>query len=347
MGGKIDLVLCGADEKSVGDPYQSDVVTGVRAESIDLANCGSDQLNGVLRGLRAEHVAFTDCRREFSFDVLPTVPQQMADAAAEIGLVLSPQSSRFSKIWNQLPANVACRVRAPDDLGVLIVARSLLEKSEFLNVHAPLWDWLIRTVEANRRVLVIDHALGNSAGAEFDQLPELAPNCPSPKFRWLRSHLESFSANDAGPSRVSATDETALKAGLLLIHDYLDDSHAMSQSIEGDGPNRAGDYWHAIMHRREPDYSNSKYWFRRVGRHPVFEPLATAANTILAECNSPDSATWRQRMQSSDGWDAFAFVDLCQSCERTDDASLAQAARRIQYEEMLLLLEQTWQDALR
>ena len=38
--------------------------------------------------------------------------------------------------------------------------------------------------------------------------------------------------------------------GLWLLHDFLDESHSLSQEITTD----TGSYWHGIMHRREPDY---------------------------------------------------------------------------------------------
>ena len=58
----------------------------------------------------------------------------------------------------------------------------------------------------------------------------------------------------------------ACAAGLWLRFDFLDESHRVSQEDEGN-PER--DFWHAVMHRREPDAFNSKYWWRRVGAHPV------------------------------------------------------------------------------
>lgn len=61
-----------------------------------------------------------------------------------------------------------------------------------------------------------------------------------------------------------------LEAGLWLLAGDLERSHAISQ----DHGSAEGSFWHGIMHRREGDYGNSKYWFRRVGMHPVLHELA-------------------------------------------------------------------------
>ena len=59
----------------------------------------------------------------------------------------------------------------------------------------------------------------------------------------------------------------ASKACLHLLNDDSTRSHEIVQSQEGVA---TFDYLHAIVHRREGDYSNSKYWFRQVGAHPVW-----------------------------------------------------------------------------
>src|SRR5690242_16081592 len=66
-------------------------------------------------------------------------------------------------------------------------------------------------------------------------------------------------------------------AGLWLYHDFLDESHTLSQEIHS----TSGSHWHGIMHRREPDYANAKYWFHRVGSHPIFASLADQAKEIV------------------------------------------------------------------
>jgi hypothetical protein len=40
-------------------------------------------------------------------------------------------------------------------------------------------------------------------------------------------------------------------AGLWLLYDHLDECHEITQTIE----TKDGSYWHAIMHRREGDFS--------------------------------------------------------------------------------------------
>ena len=95
----------------------------------------------------------------------------------------------------------------------------------------------------------------------------------------------------------------ACRAGLYLYHNFLDEAHTLSQDLD----TVEGSYWHALMHRREPDFSNAKYWFRRVGTHAIFEPLQSYA----AECSreAPTSAAFLTRQAR---WDPNAFVDLCE-----------------------------------
>jgi hypothetical protein len=128
----------------------------------------------------------------------------------------------------------------------------------------------------------------------------------------------------------------ACLAALWLLGDDLDRSHRISQGLHG----QDGCYWHGIMHRREGDYSNAKYWMRRVGEHPIHDALNRAAGELAGEA-SGDAAF----LGSQANWDAYAFVDLCEAAGagRGDAADLC---RQIQQREWQLLFDHCYQRAV-
>jgi hypothetical protein len=116
--------------------------------------------------------------------------------------------------------------------------------------------------------------------------------------------------NVIAPDRLADGDmAVCCIAGAWLLHDYLDESHTISQG--SDTP--SGSFWHAIMHRREGDFSNAKYWFRHVGQHPVYEKLDMRAAEIAAEHG--EVAVVRQ-LSVGNKWQPTGFVDLCQAVQR-------------------------------
>jgi hypothetical protein len=126
-------------------------------------------------------------------------------------------------------------------------------------------------------------------------------------------------------------------AGLWLLHDFHDESHAISQDLH----TIEGSYWHGILHRREPDCWNAKYWFRRVPTHPIFAELATDSATMTRDAGTPTGSEYLLRQSS---WDAAAFVDLCESAANGSDA-LTMLCRRIQRREWDLLFAYCYQRA--
>lgn len=173
--------------------------------------------------------------------------------------------------------------------------------------------------------------------------PELTPS-PRPDQKGIADLIARFDETRLLSKVRSKPDAAAVRAGMLLWHSFLDDSHAVSQEIEGEGLRRAGDHWHAIMHRREPDYSNAKYWFRRVGRSPIFETLA--ARTDAAVRDAGDRGRWLAgRVAPGGRWDPMAFVDACEEAASRGNTETDLLLRRIQADEMLLLLTSTCDDA--
>jgi hypothetical protein len=135
-------------------------------------------------------------------------------------------------------------------------------------------------------------------------LPELGPG-PRPDVRScpeLIRALDAFFTDHAVPPG----SREPLQSAALLWHDHLDESHRISQDLH----DASGSLLHGIMHRREPDYGNAKYWFARVGTHPAYAPIAQAVQDLLSP--RPDDANWRARLLTGGRWNPNGFVDACE-----------------------------------
>ncbi len=128
-------------------------------------------------------------------------------------------------------------------------------------------------------------------------------------------------------SVVNANEAAGVLSALWLRHDWLDESHTIAQGIE----RATGSFWHAIMHRREGDFSNSKYWYARCRNHPALTDLARIAAA---------SETAAGRRVTAGGWNPDALVDLAEAAHRGDDAAMP-AAIALQRLEWRVLFERT------
>ncbi len=108
------------------------------------------------------------------------------------------------------------------------------------------------------------------------------------------------------------------QAGLWLLAGDLDRSHRFSQSIES----AEGSFWHGIMHRREGDFGNAKYWLGRVGDHPVIQTLV--------------HSTLGSQLGYSDPFD---FVDQCQKATISRDEDALERCMEIQWQEWMALMQ--------
>lgn len=239
-------------------------------------------------------------------------------------------------LWRDSPAVAALFDPADRALGFAIRRDVFDRVGGFRKVDRPLFDWTIRAALAGEPIL----AKQTYVDREPWSIPLLAPPRPPESREWLRAHLQQFTPTTGEGEALTGLAATAIRAGLLLRHDYLDESHELAQSVEGQGDQR-GDYWHAILHRREPDYANAKYWFRQIGTHPLMGELAPRADDLMAACKDGQAATWRRRLFAKSRWDPFAFVDLCEACAEDEASELALAARRTQLVEMSLLIRMT------
>jgi hypothetical protein len=122
---------------------------------------------------------------------------------------------------------------------------------------------------------------------------------------------------------------SACLAGLWLRHNFLDESHSLSQEIE----TPTGSFWHGILHRREGDFGNSRYWFRRAGQHTIFPALNDAAA----------AAGW----PATPRWNPITLVDRVEQAIRLPaENPTAQLCRTVQQIEWEVLFDYSWKQAL-
>lgn len=140
---------------------------------------------------------------------------------------------------------------------------------------------------------------------------------PHPRLGW-------FAAQPPQTLFPDSRDPACALSGLVLRLGGWEECHRLAQHI--DRP--AGSYWHAIAHRMEPDFPNSRYWFRRVGRDPIFAELRNGAAQIAA---TTPGARWKPEPV----WDSSAFIELCESVvgnKQDPDHILAAAVQWLEWE---------------
>lgn len=118
-----------------------------------------------------------------------------------------------------------------------------------------------------------------------------------------------------------------VRAGLFYALDALDESHRIIQDVSGD----TGAYWHGMMHRREGDFDNARYWFRRAGAHPAFATLHGKGSAL-----SPDVA--RQM-----NWDPYLFTGLC---ERAAFGEVREDLVPLQRAEFSVMFDYVWRHSV-
>lgn len=172
--------------------------------------------------------------------------------------------------------------------------------------------------------------------AQIKQLlatPELPALGPGPRAGALpEAALNAQLASLFREPKLPLSQQQLIRSLLLLWHDHLDASHDISQGIE----NADGSFVHAIMHRREPDYWNAKYWWRRVGDHPAFPEIARRVGELLSRRRREEADLVKQLVPGGK-WDACAFVALCEQAENAPRP--VELFREIQGIETEVLLE--------
>lgn len=143
--------------------------------------------------------------------------------------------------------------------------------------------------------------------ARTRELPELGPGPRSAVLsrRDLGTCLDEF----ARDHQLDDGTLLRLKAAALLYHDHHDPAHDIVQDL----PDIDAALIHGILHRREPDYWNARYWFRRFDAHPVYLSLGRRLSVLA---RTPQQKELARQLTLPGGFDPFAFIDQCEIHER-------------------------------
>ena len=166
---------------------------------------------------------------------------------------------------------------------------------------------------------------------EAASLPDLQGTLAQPSLKDTILKWELTHSNGASKARFTDELQDLILAALWLLEGDLDHSHRFSQRWE----TLNGSYWHAIMHRREGDWSNAKYWYRRVAKNPMINSFKQtilahhAYRAVMPELVRPVSIT-----EFLEAW-----VDVNQQAVQADASErLVTATRNLAWVEWQLLL---------
>ena len=177
------------------------------------------------------------------------------------------------------------------------------------------------------------NAADSSGFRDLIATADLPPLGPGPRPGVQGTPELMLKVNDFLEARnLSGSTAQALRAAALLWHDHLDESHRISQTLH----DANGSFLHGIMHRREPDYSNAKYWFRQTGPHPAYAEISRRAAELL---KGPSNAPLAALVLPNGRWNPAGFVDACEKAPPLGSAPRA-ILEQIQAIEFEALLEQ-------
>lgn len=120
-----------------------------------------------------------------------------------------------------------------------------------------------------------------------------------------------------------------VRAGLFYYHNALGDSHTQAAKDGGD----TAAYWHGMVHRREGDFENARYWMRRAGEQPIFQELQARAGD-----GSP-------HMGRQSNWDTFLFIHLCEQY-RYGETEYKKEIGHLQKVEFAVMFDYVWRQSV-
>ena len=164
--------------------------------------------------------------------------------------------------------------------------------------------------------------------AEEDLLLRLRPIEPGSPDALRRIRDAEEAELTGGAVLADATYPRLIRAGLLYAYDAIDESHRIVQEIESN----LSSYWHGMIHRREGDFENSRYWYRRTGNLGLFPEMHSRAAAV--------SSLMGRQMD----WDPYVLVGQCEQARFGGDVDQKEliALQRIEFD---VMFDHLWRDA--
>jgi hypothetical protein len=114
-----------------------------------------------------------------------------------------------------------------------------------------------------------------------------------------------------------------IQSALYLCFDCFGEAHNIAHDHEG----LIGNWLHAILHGREPDAGNSKYWYVRTKIPAKFsQGIAQEALKVLGAGPPKELESLKKKLAKSGEWEPAAFVDICNKIRQEDPESPAYRA---------------------
>jgi|GEM_PF-896382 len=157
--------------------------------------------------------------------------------------------------------------------------------------------------------------------------PPLTRHAPS------RPHLRSAVSEEEWTRLWPQLDRPrrlSVVAGLAQLLDFWDQSHQAAQTADDLGERRWAALWHGVAHRREPDWFNARYWFRRADSETVLAALPPRLAPVVV---GTPFESW-----TVPPWNPFLMVEACSQARTPADIDLLRAIQRV---ELTVLLEST------
>lgn len=158
----------------------------------------------------------------------------------------------------------------------------------------------------------------------------------------IDAEIAALSETDmAGAHADGPASARAWKAALHLWNDSLERAHALVQELE----TPAGSALHGIMHRREGDFGNAKYWFRMAGDHPAYHGLQARVTEWLGELEKAGGIPGGPAGEAirtiavQGAWNPYLFTDAVEiAVRRVGEDAATEVLEGIQHLELAAFL---------